>query len=744
MTAKSPMPRGAGKILKSLNNVQQEAVLHTEEPVLILAGAGSGKTRVLTHKIAYLIEVIKVNPWAILAMTFTNKAAGEMKGRIHELTKRASDSIWMGTFHSIFARILRREAGFIGYDPNFTIYDADDQLQLVKMLMADMVVEHKNFTPRSVRSQISKIKNSMISPTEFEKSTQNMFEDLVAKVFKKYQYRLKELNAMDFDDLLLKPIELFEKNPDVLKRYQNQFDYILVDEYQDTNRAQYLIVKLLAGEKRNVCVVGDDDQSIYNWRGADIRNILDFERDFNGCQVFRLEQNYRSTKNILAAAHCVVKRNSNRLEKTLWTEKGDGEKVTLVTSQTAFNESQRIVDKIQHEFRAHKRNFRDFAILYRTNAQSRILEDGLRNNAIAYRIVGGTRFYERREVKDALAYLRLVVNPRDDISARRVINYPSRGIGTATIKKISEYANSMGLYFFEALGQIKEIPNMPESRQNRIYLFHQLITKYQGLQNKISASELARTLVDELGILLLFKTENTVESMSRYDNVQELLTAITEYSKRVESPTLAGFLEEVSLITDIDSWDDRENGVTLMTLHSAKGLEFPVVFIAGLEEGLFPLSRNLLSDDEIEEERRLFYVGATRAQEKLYLSYALSRALGSEFVNCRPSRFIKEIDTVYLELADGSEHSRSSRTNRSRSRIKDNSDDYEFDQTAGFIDELPEIQILEPGTCVRHKSFGEGIVQDVDGHGQNMRITVDFEFIGRKRLLAKYAKLEII
>jgi DNA helicase-2/ATP-dependent DNA helicase PcrA len=746
MTAKSTIPRSASKILKNLNPVQQEAVLQTENPILILAGAGSGKTRVLTHKIAYLIDIKKVEPWTILAMTFTNKAAEEMKCRIRELTRRASDSIWMGTFHSIFARILRRECQYVGYDSNFSIYDTDDQRQVIKLIMNELdPVVVKNFTPRAVQSRISHLKNKMMAPGDLRGDIQDSFQQLVGEVYMRYQARLKELNAMDFDDLLLKPIELFNNEPAVLARYQERFKYILVDEYQDTNRAQYIIVKKLSGQNRNICVVGDDDQSIYHWRGAEIQNILDFEKDFKDCQVFRLEQNYRSTKNILAAASCVVQRNSNRLEKTLWTEKGDGEKVTLITSQSAYYEALRIVDKIQQEFRAHKRNFRDFAILYRTNAQSRILEDGLRNNAIAYNIVGGTRFYERKEVKDVLAYLRSVVNPLDTISLKRIINYPPRGIGAATIKKIDQFAISNRISFFDALGKIKSIEGLTETRQAIIFNFYKMIEKYQGLQDKISVSELARTLVEELGILQLFKTENTVEAMSRYDNVQELLNAIAEYSKRTENPRLAGFLEEVSLITDIDSWDDRENGVTLMTLHAAKGLEFPVVFISGLEEGLFPLSRNMRSDIEIEEERRLFYVGATRAQEKLYLSWAVQRASGGAIINGQPSRFIGEIDTCFLEHTDGAPKTHASRDRHSaQSRPRSDAYDYEYDDASVFTDDVPQIQILEIGMHVRHASFGDGVVQDVDGYGENMRITVDFDFIGRKRLLAKYAKLEIL
>jgi len=744
MTAQAASQRGAAKILRHLNAVQQAAVLHTDNPILILAGAGSGKTRVLTHKIAYLIDVLKVKPWTILAMTFTNKAANEMRERIFKLTRRASESVWMGTFHSIFARILRREAEYIGYKSSFSIYDTDDQVQIIKSLMDQLNVPQKQFSPKAIQSHISRAKNKMISPTEYESMAQDYFEQKAAIIYGPYQRRLREQNAMDFDDLLLYPIELFTAHPEVLQKYQERFQYILVDEYQDTNRAQYILIKLLSARHRNICVVGDDDQSIYKWRGADVSNILDFEKDFSDCRIFRLEQNYRSTKNILSAANSVVKHNRHRLEKTLWTEKVEGEKVTLLSSPTAYHESLTIVTKIQTELATHKRNFRDFAILYRTNAQSRILEDSLRNNAVSYVIVGGTRFYERKEVKDVLAYLRLVVNHWDTISAKRIINYPPRGIGQATVKKIDQFSMEKKISFFEALSQVHSIETLNETKMNRIYNFYKLIEKYQGLQDKLSVPELTRAFVDEIGILPLLKSEGTVESMSRYENVQELLTAITDFSKRNESPSLATFLEEVSLITDIDSWDDRSNGVTLMTLHAAKGLEFPVVFIAGLEEGLFPLSRNSFSVDELEEERRLFYVGATRAQEKLYLSWAGQRGFGEQTFRSTPSRFIKEIDEKFLTLDEQKSKSSASHRRKGKSRTFFEESEYEDDSASRFIDDVPTIQLFEVGMRVRHSLFGDGVIYDVHGYGENMKITVEFSVVGRKKLVVKYANLEIL
>lgn len=749
MTSKVTKSRAAAKILKDLNDVQQEAVLQTENPILILAGAGSGKTRVLTHKIAYLVEVNQVKPWHILAMTFTNKAAGEMRERIHSLTKSSSASIWMGTFHSIFARILRREGERLGYNQNFTIYDTDDQRQLIKSIMERLRVPIKNLTPRSAQSQISRTKNNLITPEQFGLQTTNFYEEQIAVIYEHYQALLKEQNAMDFDDLLWKPIELFENCPDVRERYQKQFHYILVDEYQDTNRAQYILIKMLSENHRNICVVGDDDQSIYHWRGADIRNILDFENDFPDCRVFRLEQNYRSTKNILAAANCVVKNNADRLDKTLWTDKGEGEKLTLLTSSTAFLESNNIVEKIQHELGTYKRNFRDFAILYRTNAQSRILEEGLRKNTIAYIIVGGTRFYERKEIKDVLAYLRLVVNNWDTISAKRIINYPTRGIGQTTVQRIDQFAYQKRISFYEALNRIHEIEKIDQGKQTRILNFYKLIEKYSGLQEKLTVSELTRTLVDEIGILSQFKTEGSVEAMSRYDNVIELLSAITDFTKRSDSPTLAAFLEEVSLLTDIDSWEDRSNAVTLMTLHAAKGLEFPVVFLAGLEEGLFPLSRNMESEKQLEEERRLFYVGATRAKEKLYLSWAEQRGYGENLSRGMQSRFISEIDSEFIERDFKPKRSYSRRSDRpaGRSTVRRTERDglsYEYDAEPEYADDFPAPGRLEAGMRVRHPVFGEGTIKQIDGYNENMKITVFFKLAGTKRLMVKYANLEII
>lgn len=730
-------------ILRGLNPSQKKAVQNTYGPTLILAGAGSGKTRVLTHRIAYLIDVEKVKPWNILAMTFTNKAAGEMKERIQKLVKHDSQSIWMGTFHSIFARILRYECEKLGFDRDFSIYDPEDQLNLINDIMNEHDISSREFPPKAIRSQISNAKNALIEPDQYAKIAHNFFEDKVAVVYKHFMERLKRQNAMDFDDLLVKPIHLFQKYPETLEQYQDRLLFLLVDEYQDTNRAQYILIKLLAAKYRNICVVGDDDQSIYRWRGADIRNILDFEKDFPDCKIFRLEQNYRSTKNILSAAHSVVRNNKGRMEKQLWTEKELGEKVFLVACRDAYAESQKIVEKINHEFYRFKRNFTDFAILYRTNAQSRILEEGLLNNGISYIIVGGLRFYERKEIKDVLAYLKIIVNPHDTISIKRVINYPLRGIGKATIKKIEQFARSQKISFFNTLAKAHDVSDLSVNAQTNLTNFYKLITKYINLINKISITELVRTLVDEIGILKMFKEEGTADAMNRYENVRELLQAITEYSKRTESPSLSGFLEEVSLLTDIDVWDNKANAVTLMTVHSAKGLEFPVVFIAGLEDGLFPLSRSMNSPAELEEERRLFYVGATRAQEKLYLSWANRRMRLGDSYNNALSRFILEIDEQYLEREEKLQ--RASRRVPSHSRRKPRLADYEDYEEPQFIDDgSQEMPAIDIGTKVRHTIFGEGIVQDISGEGESLKATVKFDLVGVKKLMVKYANLEIL
>lgn len=721
-------------LLTELNPMQKKAVQATEGPVLIVAGAGSGKTRVLTYRVAYLIEKMRVKPWQILAMTFTNKAANEMKERILQLTKGEGKEIWIGTYHSVCARILRQEADRLGYGRNFLIYDREDQIRFVRNIMNELHIPVKEYNPEAIRARISGAKNNFIGPDEYYSLAKDGFEDMVAKIYVEYQKGLKKNNIMDFDDLLVNPIYLFEQNPSVLETFQNKFRYILVDEYQDTNRTQYLFLNKLAARYKNLCVVGDDDQSIYRWRGADIQNILNIEKDYPECQVFHLEQNYRSTQNILNAANSVVEKNFHRRKKKLWTEKEVGEKIHIVDLEYHLSEAQFVVNSIKQELYESGRNFRDFVVLYRTNAQSRVLEDAFRTAGIPYVIVGGVRFYERKEIKDVLAYLRLICNFRDSISFKRVINFPLRGIGETSVGKLEQFARENSISVLEAAQRVEEITSIAPRIRKNIVDFRDLIQKYSSLKDEFSPGELARVLVDEIGILRTFKEIGTEEAFNRAENVRELLSAIANFGNSQNGVSLEQFLEEVSLITDIDTWDDCSNAVTLMTIHSAKGLEFPVVFITGLEEGLFPLSRSFLSDEELEEERRLFYVGATRAKEKLFLTWAATRFRHGENFNNLPSRFLKEINEKYTI--------RQALERQYRSTAKNN--------TAGadampayedFSQETPELAV---GTKVRHDTFGIGTVSRKEGNGENLKVTVKFEGVGDKKLMVKYANLEIL
>ncbi|MFQ5707272.1 MAG: ATP-dependent helicase [bacterium] len=723
-------------LLGSLNESQKQAVLCSEGPVLVLAGAGSGKTRVLTHRIAYLIGHLKVKPWNILAMTFTNKAAGEMKERLLKLTRGQGQESWIGTFHSVCARILRVEAEKLGFGRNFLIFDREDQLRFLKSVMYDLNISSKQYAPEAVRARIGGAKNVFMSADEFARSAQNPFDEVVARVYDRYQTQMRENNSMDFDDLLVNPLHLFREFPAVLNNYQNRFKYILVDEYQDTNRTQYLLLHLLASKHRNLCVVGDDDQSIYRWRGADIRNILDFEHDYPECKVFCLDQNYRSTKHILQAAHSVVQNNAQRRAKKLWTDKGLGEKVVLLEVGNGFVEAKVVAEFVQEELSKHGRNFSDFAVLYRTNVQSRLVEDALRTAGIPYVIVGGIRFYERKEIKDVLAYLRLICNPKDSISCKRIINVPLRGIGEGSVTKLEDFARQQGIAFFEATARVEEVPTIAARIRSQIASFHDLIEKYASLKNEFSPGELARGLVDEIGILKSLKEIGTEESYARMENVRELLSAIDNYSRGKQNNALVEFLEEVALITDIDTWDDKSNAVTLMTLHSAKGLEFPVVFITGLEEGLFPLSRTFADDAELEEERRLFYVGCTRAKEKLYLSWASRRSRFGESRYCTPSRFLDEIEEDIIERKIVKKSFQQGYREAAYATEVQAAPDYE-----DYSQEVPRLAV---GSQIRHPKFGHGCVVAMQGRGENLKLTVKFETAGTKRLVAKYANLEIL
>jgi DNA helicase-2/ATP-dependent DNA helicase PcrA len=732
------------EILAALNEEQRAAVDCKPGPALVLAGAGSGKTRVLTHRIAYLIEQHGVPPEKILAVTFTNKAAQEMRERVSRLLQlplahpHTSKGLWAGTFHSICTRILRADADRLGFSKQFSIYDTEDQTALLRRVLEELLIPADQIAPAYARHCISRAKNAFQFPRQYATNANQPKQEIIARVYEIYQRRLAENNAMDFDDLLLFPLELFRRHPEALTHYHNRFQYFLVDEFQDTNRVQYFWLKALAGNSRNLFVVGDDDQSIYRWRGADLRNILEFEADYPDCQIFRLERNYRSTRNILEAAHSVIVNNKARMEKKLWTEREDGERVQVLAAASGFHEAQLVFEKISAAFtyngdgRHYNRSFRDFAVLYRTNAQSRLLEDVFRRHGIPYVIVGGLRFYERREVKDILAYLRVVANPADSVSLLRIINYPLRGIGDVTIKKLEQHAREQNLSLYDALGQAHALTSLSASLREKVAGFHAFIAKYIDLKSKLSLPEWCNALVDDANIIQLLKKEAAQE---RIDNIRELLDAIGEFARENPGATIDGFLELVALITDYDQWDDKGNAVTLMTLHSAKGLEFPVVFITGLEEGLFPLLRQEESDSDLEEERRLFYVGATRAKEKLYLAHAFERArFGAETSAALPSRFLEELHPDFIE-----------QTARRRARAPEPQPMYEPDMSMPvYEDESQETNMIRSGQWVQHASFGRGRIITVEGKGEKMKVTVDFEDRGQKKIVVKYGNLRLI
>ncbi len=742
--------------INQLNSVQQNAAKQVEGPVMIVAGAGSGKTRVLTYRVAYLLS-IGVPPYQFLVLTFTNKAADEMKKRIVSLVGDKSASAWIGTFHSMFARLLRYESEHIGFGKNFSIYDTDDSLRLIKNIQHDLEISAQSFKPNAIRARISSAKNKLVSPDQFGTIAKDIFEEKTHLVFKEYQKRLKQNNAMDFDDLLLKPIELFERHPKILCKYQDKFRFILVDEYQDTNRAQYKLIKMIAGKYKNICIVGDDAQSIYGFRGADIRNILDFEKDFPEAKIFHLEQNYRSTQTILTAADQVIKNNVNRIEKTLWTDNPKGEPISVLSCQSDTDESEKVAANIKKAILKYKIDFLNIAILYRTNAQSRSIEDALRRSGIPYLIIGGIEFYKRKEIKDIIAYLRLIVNPKDDISFQRILNYPVRGIGDVTVNHLIAVAEECKCSFFEAVDFLTDAKGISKNAIEKLKQFRKLIQKFIDLKTVLSVSELSRSLVDDIGILKEFKEEGSVESLSRMENVHELLSAITEFSEKNEDGGLEAFLQEVSLVADVDRLDDKHNAVTLMTVHSAKGLEYDVIFIMGLEEGLFPIFQAIQSTNEIEEERRLFYVGMTRCMRKLYLSYAYSRYRMGELTYPNPSRFLKEInDGLYIyengalrkESGFNKELDFFDRPTESQVPIKKHKNYSEkklvVQHFRKYETQSQVAEELHVGCVVRHSTFGNGKILQLNGNGDETRAVIDFENAGRKQLMLKYAALEVL
>jgi DNA helicase-2/ATP-dependent DNA helicase PcrA len=741
--------------LDQLNPVQRDAVQAVDGPVMIVAGAGSGKTRVLTYRAAYLIEQ-GIRPDAILALTFTNKAANEMKSRIVSLVGGASRAISMGTFHSVFARILRMECEKIGYERSFTIYDTDDSLALIKGIMNSLGISQQQYSPQGLRSRISSAKNQMLSPKALRESGYDPMVERAAAVYEEYQRKLRRSNAMDFDDLLLNPLELFVKHRDVLERYQYRFTHILVDEYQDTNRVQYRLIRELAARTRNICVVGDDAQSIYAFRGADIRNILDFEKDYPECKVFRLEQNYRSTKTILAAAGSLIRQNVHQIDKTLWTGNEDGEPVSLDICDDDREEGRRVVNCIEEESKKRKLDLKDFAVLYRTNAQSRSIEDAFRRNGIPYIIVGGVAFYKRKEIKDVLAYLRVVVNPRDEESLLRVVNVPARAIGETTVRRLRVVGEKHRLALFDVLASEHLTGALPQKTEASVRAFGALLRKYIALREEMSVGELARALVDEIGILQILKEENTPESLSRRENILELISALTEFNDRRAGAKLEDFLEEVSLVSDVDTADFSRNAVTLMTLHAAKGLEFPVVFITGLEEGLFPIGSAVEEREQLEEERRLMYVGITRAMKKLFLLYAQRRYRSGVLSFSSRSRFLDEIDADLISTSGAkggrvqSPYRREAlEGGKGRDRLRqtepeasaESSDQYFSDPLPSYEDESQETPQLRVGSRVVHEAFGNGRVVGINGHGDQARAIVDFETVGRKHLMLKFAHL---
>ena len=735
-------------IYDTLNEPQREAVLHVDGPLLILAGAGSGKTRVLTHRIAYLIEELGVNPWNILAITFTNKAAGEMRQRVDDLVGFGSESIWVSTFHSMCVRILRRFIDRLGYDSSFTIYDTDDQKTLMKAVCKKIDIDTKHFKERMLLSVISSAKNEMILPEEFELNAGGDFAQLkIAKVYREYEAQLKANNALDFDDLLVKTVQLLQTQPDVCENYQERFRYIMVDEYQDTNTVQFKLVSLLAGKYRNLCVVGDDDQSIYKFRGANIRNILDFEKEYPDAKVIKLEQNYRSTENILNAANGVISNNRGRKDKTLWTANGEGEKIGLRQFDTAYDEAEFIAEDIKREVQSGA-SYNDSAVLYRTNAQSRLLEEKFIAMNIPYKIVGGINFYARREIKDILAYLKTVDNGQDNLSVRRIINVPKRGIGLTTINRIQEAADARGISFYEALLAPEMIPGVGRSA-SKLDSFAALIEYFKGQAEKESLTDLLNEILDMTGYAQNLEADDEIDAESRLQNIEELLNKAAAYEEdcadRDEKATLSGFLEEVALVADIDSLEEDQDYVVLMTLHSAKGLEFPHVYLAGMEDGLFPSYMTITGDDpeELEEERRLCYVGITRAEQKLTLTCARKRMVRGETQYNPPSRFVREIPQEVLDtgsnlFSSGKSVSADSPQRKSYASKKPFTALTKGSQlTAQKSDSLA----YGVGDRVRHVKFGEGTVLDIKEGGRDFEVTVEFDTAGVRKMFAMFAKL---
>lgn len=710
-------------ILDQLNPAQKEAVAHTEGPTLVVAGAGSGKTRVLTYRIAYLISECRVPPSEILAVTFTNKAAAEMKERIVRLVGDASRRIWTGTFHSICSRILRSHGDSIGLSRDFAIFDDSDQISLIKECVEQMGLPDRKYQPRPVLSLISTAKERLISPNEFPSHFRGDFETGVGRIYTQYEKKLRENSALDFDDLISCTVRMFREKPEVLARYHDHFHYVHVDEYQDINLAQYTFIKLLAAGHRNVCCVGDDDQSIYRWRGADVGLILQFEIDYKDAKIFKLEQNYRSTKTILEAAHEVVSRNISRRDKELWTENAHGRAIDLYESENENEEATHVANTILNKIAAEGKRFSDFAILYRMNAQSRVFEKVFTTYRVPYQLVGALRFYDRREIKDVLAYLRLALNPKESVSLKRVINVPPRGIGPTTISRIEQFATDNGILLWDALKRTDEIPDVQKKANREIKTFIALVEFLHSKLDQYPVQRLIEEALEHSGYLTHLKSDKSMDSQSRIENVKELLSVTKEFDTASDDKSLRAFLEQVALISDIDTYEEKGNAVTLMTLHSAKGLEYPIVFIVGMEEGLFPHQRSIVSQDELEEERRLCYVGMTRAKEELHVSHARLRTFMGTTTRRARSRFLNEVPEYLFSVKPAA---------APRTGWKSAIDNRRGSPAATY----------RPGQKVMHEQFGKGLVLNSTGTGEDEQVTVAFDGHGLKKLLVSRANLK--
>lgn len=739
------------ELLANMNPRQKEAVMHTEGPLLLMAGAGSGKTRVLTHRIAYLIEEKNVNPWNILAITFTNKAAREMKERVNQLLGSGGEDVWVSTFHSMCVRILRRDVDQIGYSRNFTIIDTSEQNTLMKRVLKELNIDPKKYDPRSILGAISNAKNELLTPADYENQQGSLFEQIVGRCYALYQKELRNNQCMDFDDLIMNTIRLFKENEDALQFYQRKFHYIHVDEYQDTNHAQYTLVNLLADRFKNLCVVGDADQSIYGWRGANMQNILDFEKDYPDAAVILLEQNYRSTQTILNAANQVIKNNRNRPDKNLWTENRAGEKITYYRGDSERDEARFIVSEMQKQIADKGRKFGDFAVLYRTNAQSRVIEEMLLKANVPYTMVGGRKFYDRKEIRDILAYLSAIANPSDSLSLERIINVPKRGIGATSVEKLREFASLHEWSLLEAAMNV-DLANISGKAGKELGSFGMMMDQFAQMIPYLSVTELTKEILDKTGYKQDLINQNNLESQSRLENLEEFLTVTQEFDKRFEAQNeddadapeekLTVFLNDLALLSDVDSYEEESSQVTLMTLHAAKGLEFPVVFLIGLEENIFPLSRALMEESELEEERRLAYVGITRAEEELFLTNAFSRTLYGRTQYNRPSRFVEEIEQDLLQSLGERTQPKGAAASFQPKVFKPTYTQPRQSTVSSRQTTTAAGNQWQVGEKVNHKKWGVGTIIRTTGAAQDLELDVAFPQQGVKRLLAAFAPIE--